>query len=142
MTEQACSLPAAPGEAAAALAGVKTIAVVGLSPRPDRPSHWIAKHLLDRGYQVIPIRPGVDEILGQKAYPSLAAYGKAVDMVNIFRQPDAVPGIVEQALKIGCKVIWMQEGVAHETAARQALSAGCRVVQNTCIYKMLHQLDG
>ncbi len=142
MGEQACVLPTPSPEAEAALQGVRTIAVVGLSPKPERPSHEIAKFLLERGYQVIAIRPGVDEILGLKTYPSLAAYGKPVDVVDIFRRPEAVPGIVDEAIQLGCKVIWMQEGVSQAEAAAQAEATGLKVIQNKCIYKVLKAREG
>lgn len=137
MSEPSCALPTPSKEALAALAGVRTIAVVGLSPNPDRPSHQIAEFLIARGYEVIPIRPAVETVLGRKAYPSLAAYGRAVDVVDIFRKPDAVPQIVDEAIRLGCKVIWMQEGISHPEAARQAEAAGLKVIQNKCIYKVL-----
>lgn len=137
MSDFACAVPTPSDKALAALAGARTIAVVGLSPREDRPSHHIAKYLIEQGYEVIPIRPGVETVLGRKAYPSLADYGQAVDVVDIFRQPDAVPAIVDQAIRLGCKVIWMQEGISHLEAARKAEAAGLKVVQNKCIYKVL-----
>jgi predicted CoA-binding protein len=137
LSEPACALPTPSDEAASTLAGARTIAVVGLSPNPDRPSHRIAEFLIERGYEVIPIRPGAETVLGRKAYPSLAAYGRAVDVVDIFRKPEAVPAIVDEAISLGCKVIWMQEGISHPEAARVAETAGLKVVQNKCIYKVL-----
>ncbi|MEW6517149.1 MAG: CoA-binding protein [candidate division FCPU426 bacterium] len=137
MSDFACGLPTPAGEAASLLAGVRTIAVVGLSPTPDRPSHRIAKFLIERGYEVIPIRPATDAILGRKAYPSLTAYGQAVDVVDIFRNAEAVPAIVDEAITLGCKIVWMQEGISHPEAAQRAEAAGLKVVQNQCIYKVL-----
>ena len=136
MSEPVCSLPTPFEEAAAILPGLKTVAMVGLSPNPDRPSHEVAVYLLAQGFTVIPIRPAVSEILGQKAYPSLTEYGQPVDIVDIFRTPEAVPGIVEEALKIGCKVIWMQTGIAHPAAADRARAAGVSVVENRCLWRV------
>lgn len=141
MPEFTCSLPTSDEEAAAALEGARTIAVVGLSPDPERPSYQVAAYLKSQGFQIIPIRPGVAEILGEHAYPSLTAYGRAADIVDIFRQPDAVPGIVEEAVRLDCKVIWMQEGVSNETAARTAAAAGLKVVQNRCLKKVHRALQ-
>ncbi len=135
---ESCSMPTASPEAVKALINVKTIAIVGLSPKPERPSHQIAVYLKQHGYEVIPIRPGIAEIMGEKTYGSLTKYGRAVDVVNIFRRPEAVPEIVEQAMQLGCRVIWMQEGVCHEEAAGKARVAGMKVVQNKCILRV-HQ---
>lgn len=133
-----CALPTPSPIAEAALEDIKTIAVVGISPKADRPSHGVAKYLQANGFRIIPIRPGVAELLGEKVYASLSAYGQAVDMVNIFRKPEAVPAIVEEALSIGCKVIWMQEGVCHQEAAQKSEAAGIKVIQNKCVLKV-HQ---
>jgi uncharacterized protein len=132
--EYTCALPTDTPEAEAALVGVKTIAIVGLSPKEERPSNQIGDYLLSQGYDIIPIRPATDEVLGIKAYPSLKAYGKPVDLINIFRRPEAVPEIVDQAIALKCKVIWMQEGISHSGAAAKAETAGLSVVQNKCIY--------
>ncbi len=120
------------------LDGMTTVAVVGLSPNAARPSHEVASYLLAQGFMVIPIRPGVGELLGQKAYASLTEYGKPVDIVDIFRAPEAVPGIVDEAIALGCKVIWMQTGVAHAAAADKARAAGLKVVENRCLWRV-HQ---
>ncbi len=135
---ESCSMPTASPEAEAALKNVKTIAIVGLSPKPERPSHQTAVYLKQQGYAIIPIRPGIGEIMGGKAYRSLTEYGRAVDVVNVFRRPEAVPGIVEEAIQLGCRVVWMQEGVCHEEAAGKARAAGMKVVQNKCILRV-HQ---
>ena len=133
MSEPVCSLPTPRDEAMAYLQGVKTVAVVGLSPNADRPSHQVAKYLLEQGFTIIPIRPAVNEILGQKAYASLTEYGRPVDIVDIFRNPDAVPAIVDEAIRLGCKVIWMQVGIAHAAAGDKARAAGLKVVENRCL---------
>jgi predicted CoA-binding protein len=136
MSDPVCALPTPAPEAEAALAGVRTIAVVGLSPQPERPSHQVASYLQSAGFRIIPIRPGVAEILGERAYPSLTEYGQAVDVVDIFRPSEAVPAIVAEAIALGCKVIWLQEGVGHAAAADRARAAGLKVVENRCLKKV------
>jgi len=106
---------------------------VGLSPNPDRPSHDVAKYLLEQGFTIIPIRPAVNEILGQKAYASLTEYGQPVDVVDIFRNSEAVPAIVDEAIALGCKIIWMQVGIGHAQAGDRARAAGLKVVENRCL---------
>ncbi len=115
-----------------------TIALVGASPKPERPSHQVMAYLLNQGFTVIPVNPGQEEILGQKCYPSLSAIPSniSIDTVVIFRRPDAVPQIVEEAISRGVKAIWMQEGVINEEAAKQAKQAGLQVVMNFCIKKV------
>ena len=113
--------------------GAKTIAVVGLSPNPDRPSHRVARYLLDQGFTVIPVNPGQTEILGQKCYPQLTDIGHPVDIVDIFRKSADVPPIVAEAIEIGAKTIWMQEGVINEEAAALARSRGLAVVMDRCL---------
>ena len=117
------------------LESVKVIAVVGWSPRPDRPSHRVAAYLAGRGYRVIPVNPGVagSSALGEVVRANLAEIGEAVDMVDIFRRSEEVPGVVAEALALpGLKAIWMQLGVEHAQAAAEAEAAGVRVVQNRC----------
>ena len=133
MSDFACSLPTPLDESVGYLRGAKTVAVVGLSPNPDRPSYKVAHYLLEHGFTVIPIRPVVTEVLGQKAYASLTEYGRPVDIVDIFRNPDAVPAIVDEAIRLGCKVIWMQVGIAHAAAGDKARAAGLKVVENRCL---------
>ena len=111
-----------------------TIAVVGASSNPKRDSHRIFKYLLDACYTAIPVNPGETEVLGQKAYPDLQAVPVKVDVVDIFRRPEFVPGIVEEAIGIGAGAIWMQLGIRHAAASRKAREAGLRVVQDRCIY--------
>lgn len=115
------------------LAESKTIAVVGLSDKWHRPSNFAAKYLKDHGYKIIPVNPGQKEILGEKCYPSLLDIPEKVDVVDIFRKPEDVPPIVEDAIKIGAKVIWMQIGVINEEAAKRAREAGLEVVMNRCM---------
>ena len=115
------------------LAEAKTVAVVGLSPNPERESHSIALYLQEQGYRIIPVNPKAEEILGEKSYPSLRDIPERVDIVQVFRRPEAVPAIVEDAIAIDAKGIWMQVGVVHEAAAEQAHQAGLQVVMNTCM---------
>ena len=110
----------------------KTIAVVGLSPKPQRPSHQVARYLMAAGYIIIPVNPGQDSILGLPCYRSLKASPTQVDMVDIFRRPEAVLPIVEDAIAIGAKFIWMQEGIVHKEAAAKAEAAGLIVVMDRC----------
>ncbi len=111
----------------------KRVAMVGLSANPYRPSHFVAIYLMAHGYEVIPVNPREKEILGQKCYPSLTAIPGPVDIVDIFRDPSAVPGIVEESIQIGAKVVWMQLGVIHEAAAQRAREAGLEVVMDRCM---------
>jgi len=110
----------------------KTIAVVGLSPKPQRPSHQVAAYLIKAGYTIIPVNPGQDMILGQTCYPNLRAIPESVDMVDIFRRPEAVLPIVEDAIAIGAQCIWMQEGIVNEEAAAKAQAAGLTVIMDRC----------
>jgi len=116
----------------------RTIAVIGLSPKAARPSHQVATYLLEAGYEVIPVNPGHDQILGLRAYPDLAAVPGPVDIVDIFRNPQEVPAIVDSAIAIGAKVVWMQLGIVHEQAAAKARAAGLTVVMDRCL-KVDHQ---
>jgi predicted CoA-binding protein len=112
----------------------KRIAMVGLSSNPFRPSHFAAIYLIAEGYDVIPVNPREAEVLGRNCYPSLSAIpAPPVEIVDIFRDPAAVPGIVEEAIAVGAKVIWMQLGVVHEEAAERAQRAGLEVVMDRCM---------
>jgi uncharacterized protein len=115
------------------LRATRTIAMVGLSSNPFRPSHFAAIYMLAEGYNVIPVNPREQEILGQRCYPSLRDIPESVDMVDIFRDPSAVPAIVEEAIAIGAKVIWMQLGVINQVAAQRAREAGLEVVMDACV---------
>jgi uncharacterized protein len=110
-----------------------TIAVVGLSPKENRPSHIVGRYLLDVGYTVIPVNPGHNEILGRKCYPDLAAITEHIDIVDIFRRSEDVLPIVEDAIGIGAKVIWMQQGIINHQAATRAEEAGLTVIMDRCI---------
>lgn len=111
----------------------RTIAMVGLSGNPFRPSHFAAIYMLAEGYRVIPVNPREQEILGQRCYPSLRDIPEPVEIVDIFREPKAVPGIVEEAIAVGAKAIWMQLGVINEAAAQRAKEAGLEVVMDACV---------
>jgi uncharacterized protein len=111
----------------------KTIAVVGISPKPDRASNEVAKYMQARGYKIVPVRPGADEILGEKAYASLKDIPFEVDIVDIFRKPEHIAAIVDEAIEIKAKAVWMQLGLVHEDAAKKAEAAGLKVVQDKCL---------
>ncbi len=111
----------------------KTIAVVGLSDKPDRDSHQIVGYLQQVGYRIIPVNPRISEALGEKAYPSLRDIPERVDVVQIFRRSQDVPPVVDEAIATGAKVIWMQSGIVHEEAAARAEAAGVTVVMDACM---------
>jgi uncharacterized protein len=111
----------------------RTIAIVGLSANPFRPSHFAAIYMLAEGYNIIPVNPREREILGRRCYPTLRDIPEPVEIVDIFRDPAAVPPIVEDAIAIGAKVVWMQLGVINEAAAQRARAAGLEVVMDACV---------
>ncbi|HMA37855.1 MAG TPA: CoA-binding protein [Chloroflexia bacterium] len=113
--------------------GMHTIAVVGLSDSPARTSYGVARYLQQQGYAIIPVNPTIREALGQRAYPSLPAIGRPVDVVNVFRRSEYVAAVVDEAIAIGARAIWMQVGVADPVAAERARAAGLRVVMNRCL---------
>ena len=113
----------------------KTIAVVGLTDSPLRPSYGVSLYMKSQGYNIIPVNPKINDWMGKKAYASLLDVPEKIDIVNVFRRPDAVPEVVEQAIQIKAPVIWMQEGVVHEQAAEKARQAGIFVVMDLCILK-------
>ena len=120
---------------------VKTIAVVGLSPQPARPSYRVAQAMQRYGYRIIPVRPLVDEVLGEQAYPSLADIPYPVDLVDVFRAADHLPAIVEQCLALHLPSIWIQEGIVHEGAAQSAQAGGMAVVMDRCLLKEYVRLN-
>jgi predicted CoA-binding protein len=122
-------------EIKALLQRIKTIAVVGLSPKSDRPSFGVSQSMQRFGYRIVPVRPAVDSVLGEKAYASLADIPFPVDLVNVFRESAAIPGIVEACLAINAPALWIQEGIVHDEAAEKARAAGLTVVMDRCIYK-------
>lgn len=115
------------------LTATRTIAVVGLSDKPDRPSHAVAAYLQRQGYRIIPVNPNLATVLGEKSYPSVRDIPEPVDVVEIFRRAEDVPPIVEDAIVKGAKVVWMQLGIVNETAAIRARAAGVRVVMDNCM---------
>lgn len=115
------------------LQAARTIAMIGLSANPFRPSHFAAIYMLANGYRVIPVNPREREILGQPCYASLRDIPEPVDLVDVFREPSALPAIAEEAIAIGAKVLWMQLGVIHEGAAARARDAGLQVVMDACV---------
>ena len=114
------------------LGSAHTIAVVGLSPKPERPSHRVAKYLIEAGYRIIPVNPGQDTILGQTCYPDLAAVPEKIDIVDVFRRSEDVPPIVEQAIAIGTRVVWLQQGIINEAAAELCNQAGITCIMDRC----------
>ncbi len=138
MTEQSCELPrdnATDAEIAEILDSARTIAVVGLSDKPDRESYIVALYLKEHGYRIVPVNPAVREVLGETAYPDLGSVPAdiAIDAVDIFRKPEFIPEVVDAAIARRAKVVWMQLGLAHNAAAAKARAAGLRVVMDRCI---------
>lgn len=114
------------------------IAVVGLSPKSSRPSHGVALALQQFGYRLIPVRPAVDEVLGERAYANLESVPGPIDLVNVFRAPQHVGPIVDACIRLGIPALWLQDGVINEEAAQRALAAGIWVVMDRCIYRDYH----
>lgn len=110
----------------------KTIAVVGLSSRQSRAGYYVPAYLQKAGYRIIPVNPHIDEALGEKAYPDLPSIAEPVDLVLIFRRPELIPPVVDQAIEIGAKAVWMQLGIVNEQAAQKAEEAGLQVVMDAC----------
>ncbi len=117
------------------LKSTQTIAVVGLSRNPMRPSNGVAEYLKRAGYRIIPVNPNESEVLGEKCYARLEDVPEKIDMVDIFRRSECVPEIVESAIRVGARSVWMQEGVIHEAAAQRAREAGLQVVMDRCTLK-------
>jgi len=118
-----------------------TIAVVGLSPKHDRPSWDVADYMQKHGYKIVPVRPGVDEILGEKCYKNLTDIPFKVDVVDIFRKSDAVAPIIDEAIEIGAKAVWLQLGITNEKAEKKAKVNGLLVVSNKCMKIELSNTD-
>lgn len=113
----------------------RNIAVVGLSANPERPSYRIASYLAEQGYNIIPVNPNTQEVLDKTSYPDLGSIPEKVDVVEIFRRPEDVMPVVEEAIKTGAKAVWMQEGIVNEEAAARARGAGLLVVMDKCMFK-------
>ncbi len=134
----------APGDAElrSILGDARTIAIVGLSDNPLRESYEVAEFLQRKGYRIIPVNPSVDEVLGEKSYPSLRDVPVPVDVVDVFRRAEHTPEIAEQAVEIGAKVIWLQDGIVNEEARRIAEDAGLTVIMGVCIRATGRRLEG
>ncbi len=117
------------------LSRIRTIAVVGLSDSPLRPSHGVSAYMQSEGYRIIPVNPHITEALGENSYPSLADVLEKIDLINVFRRPEYVDEIVEQAIQLKIPAIWLQEGVVNERAAKKAREAGMFVVMDQCVLK-------
>lgn len=124
------------------LLSAKTIASVGLSSNQEKESYWIVSYLKEQGYRIIPVNPTATEILGERAYPDLSSIPEQVDVVQVFRKPEDVPPVVDEAIKIGAKVVWMQEGISHQEAAQKARDAGLQVVMDACMRATHRRLIG
>ena len=130
----------APAEICSLLHEVRVIAMVGLSPNPARPSHGVARALQAAGYRIVPVRPMIENVLGEPAYPDLESVPIPIDIVDVFRASQHVPAIVESCIKLGVKNLWLQDGVIHEAAALRAQQAGIRVVMDRCMWRDYSQL--
>jgi len=124
------------------LLSAKTVASFGLSSSNEKESYWIVSYLKEQGYRIIPVNPTATEILGEKVYPNLESIPEKVDVVQVFRKSEDVPPVVESAIKIGAKVVWMQEGIVNEEAAQKARDAGLQVVMDACMRATHRRLIG
>ena len=120
----------------------RVLAVVGLSPRPERASHYVATSLQHAGYRIVPVNPALKEVLGEPCHPSLTEIPERVDMVIIFRRPEFVPSLVEEAIRLQIGTVWMQVGVEHLHAAWRAMDAGLNVVMDRCAWVDYQRLFG
>lgn len=121
---------------------VQSIAVVGLSPRPTRPSHGVAAGMQRLGYRIIPVRPAADSLLGERAYADLYRVPDRIDLVNVFRAPQHVGPIVDACIALGLRALWLQDGVINETEAARAHAAGIEVIMDRCVYRDYLRLLG
>ena len=136
--------PALPSdeELASMLGDARTIAVVGLSSKPDRPSHRVAAYLQSKGYRIIPVNPGETQVLGETSYPSLLDVPEKIDVVDVFRRAEYTPEVARQAVAVGAKVLWLQEGIVNEEAGRIAAEGGLEVVMGACMMRTHERLAG
>lgn len=125
-------------EMKAILQSAKTIASVGVSGNPEKESYEVVAYLKEQGYRIIPVNPTATEILGEKAYPNLESVPEKIDVVQVFRKPEDVPPVVDDSIKVGAKVVWMQVGIVNEEAAQKARDAGLQVVMDACM-RMTHR---
>jgi uncharacterized protein len=116
------------------LRSAKTIAVVGLSSNPRRPSHEVASYLQNAGYTILPVNPNETEVLGQKSYARLEDVPVPIDIVDVFRRPNHVPAVADSAIAVHAKVLWLQQGITHAEAAEKARAAGLTVIEDTCLF--------
>jgi predicted CoA-binding protein len=123
------------------LESARTIAIVGASNKPDRPSYGVMRTLLDAGFEVIPINPGLKDVWGQKAYPSLDAVPQKIDIVDVFRKAEDTPPVAEETVKIGARVLWLQLGISSDEAAAKATEGGLSVVMDRCIGQTVRAMD-
>lgn len=126
-------IPATPDPITHLLRVYRTIAVVGLSSNPRRPSHEVAAYLQSVGYKIIPVNPNESEVLGQKSYPRLENIPHRIDIVDVFRRSEEVPPVADSAIAIGAKVLWLQQGITHSASAEKARAAGLLVVEDACL---------
>lgn len=136
MTEPVCEFPAynpTNDEIKEILSNYKVVAVVGISNKPDRDSFRVASFLKEGGYKIVPVNPNCDAVLGEKCYPSLSSIPFPIEIVDIFRKPEAVPPIADEAIKIGAKAVWMQIGIVNNESAEKLIKNGIKVVMNKCM---------
>ena len=119
---------------------MKTIAVVGMSPKPERPSHYVAMYMKEQGYNIIPVNPGHNEIAGMKSFPSLLEIPQTIDVIDVFRRSEYVLSIAESAVTVGAKALWLQDGVINEDGSALAENAGLLVVMNDCMLRRHQQM--
>jgi predicted CoA-binding protein len=124
-----------PADAELVLRTFSRIAVVGVSENPDRPSHYVAQYLIDAGFAVTPVNPLLPSVLGRRCFPDLRAIGAPIEVVDVFRRSELVPPIVDDAIAVGAKAVWMQDGVVHDAAAAKARAAGLIVVMDRCMLR-------
>jgi hypothetical protein len=124
-----------PDQIRSLLQEVKSIAVVGLSPRPERPSYRVSRAMQGFGYRIVPVRPAVSEVLGEKAYAKLSDIPEKVDMVDVFRAGDQIDPIIDECIALGIPRLWLQDGVINEAAAERARAAGITVVMDRCVWR-------
>ena len=129
-------------ELRALLGDVRTIAVVGLSSKPNRPSLEVARYLQEHGYRIVPVNPKETEVLGERAYASLADVPERIDVVDVFRRAEETPAIAREAVAIGARVLWLQEGIVSDEAARIATEGGLEVIMGVCIRHVRARLMG
>jgi predicted CoA-binding protein len=121
---------------------LKTVAVVGCSPKPERPSHYVAAYLKEQGYRIIPVNPGHKEILGETCYPNLFSIPETPDVVDVFRRSEEVLPIIHEAIRIKAKALWLQDGISHPAGEEEARKAGLLVVSNDCMMRRHFRLKG